>query len=113
MTSSLNFNKALCGHITELRIMTDGRKFGKVKLWNANSAYGFIAEHGYSKQHFFHVRDIVTPGVDEVPLGQCVEFELGINKRNGKPQAVSVKLVEPLLDDRRAIAEMAFLRTER
>ena len=91
--------------------MTDGRKFGKVKHWNANSAYGFIAEDGCSKQHFFHVRDIVTPGVDDVPLGQGVEFELGINKRNGKPQAVSVELVEPILDDRRAIAEMAFLRT--
>ena len=24
--------------------MTDGRKFGKVGHWNANSAYGFIAE---------------------------------------------------------------------
>ena len=41
--------------------MTDERKFGKVKHWNANSAYGFIAEDGRSKQHFFHVRDIVTP----------------------------------------------------
>lgn len=92
--------------------MTDGRKFGKVKHWNANSAYGFIAEDGCSKQHFFHVRDIVTPGVDDLPPGQCVEFELGINKRNGKPQAISVALVEPILDDRREIAEMAFLRSD-
>ena len=51
--------------------MTDG-KFGKVKHWNVNSAYGFTAEDGCSKQHFFHVRDIVTPGVDELRLGQCV-----------------------------------------
>ena len=90
--------------------MTDGRKFGKVKHWNANSAYGFIAEDGCSKQHFFHVRDIVTPGVDDLHLGQRVHFELGINKRNGKPQAVGVELVEPILDDKRAIAEMALVR---
>ena len=91
--------------------MTEERKFGKVKHWNANSAYGFIAEDGWSKQHFFHIRDVVSPGVDDLPLGQNVEFELGINKRNGKPQAVSVALVEPILNNRREIAEMAFLRT--
>ena len=51
--------------------MTDGRKFGKVKHWNANSAYGFIAEDGCSKQHFFHVRDIVTPGVDDLHLASA------------------------------------------
>ena len=90
--------------------MTDGRKFGKVKHWNANSAYGFIAEDGCSRQYFFHVRGIVTPGVDDLPLGQSVEFQLGINKRNGKPQAINVELVEPILGDRRSIAEMAFLR---
>jgi cold shock CspA family protein len=90
--------------------MTDGRKFGKVQHWNADAAYGFIAEDGYSKQHFFHIREIVTPGVDDIPLGQCVEFELGINKRNGKPQAVSVALIEPILSDKRTIVEMAFLR---
>ena len=63
--------------------MTDERKFGKVKHWNANSAYGFFAEDGCSKQHFFRVRDIVTPGVDGLPLGQSVEFELGINDYRG------------------------------
>jgi cold shock CspA family protein len=52
--------------------MTDGRKFGEVKHRNANSAYGFIAEDGCSKQHFFHIRDIVTRGVDDLPLGQRV-----------------------------------------
>jgi len=67
--------------------MSDERKFGKAKHWNAISAYGFIAEDGCSKQHFFQVRDIVTPGVEDIPLGQSVEFELGTNKRNGKPQA--------------------------
>ena len=90
--------------------MIDDRKFGKVIRWNANSAYGFIAEDGCSKQHFFHIRDIVTQGVDDLPLGQSVEFELGINKRNAKPQAVSVELIEPILNDRRQFAEMAFLR---
>jgi cold shock CspA family protein len=90
--------------------MTDERKVGKVKHWNANSAYGFIAEDGCSKQHFFHIRDVVSPGVDDLPVGQRVQFELGINKRNSKPQAVQVELIEPLLVDRRAIAEMAFLR---
>ena len=62
--------------------MTDERKFGKV-----NSAYGFIAEDGCSKQHFFHIRDVVSPGVDDLPVGQRVQFELGINKRNSKAQA--------------------------
>jgi cold shock CspA family protein len=47
------------------------RKFGKVKHWNANSAYGFIAEDGCSKQHFFHIRDVVAPGVDDLPLGSA------------------------------------------
>jgi cold shock CspA family protein len=92
--------------------MTDERKFGKVKHWNANSAYGFIAEDGCSRQHFFHVRDIVTPGVDDLPLGQRVQFELGTNKRNSKPQAVSVALIEPILDNKRAIAETASLRAD-
>jgi hypothetical protein len=46
------------------------------------------------------------------PWASAFQFELGINKRNSKPQAVSVELVEPILGDRRAIAEMAFLRTD-
>ena len=56
--------------------MTDERKFGKVKHWNANSAYGFIAEDGCSKQHFFHVRDIVTPGVDDLLLARALSLGL-------------------------------------
>jgi cold shock CspA family protein len=65
--------------------MADERKFGRVKHWNANSAYGFIVEDG-GPQHFFRIRDIVTPGVDDVPVGQRVQFGIGVN---GKPQAVS------------------------
>jgi cold shock CspA family protein len=53
--------------------MADERKFGKVKHRSANSACRFVAEDGGAKQHFFHIRDIVTPGVDELPLGQSVQ----------------------------------------
>ena len=60
--------------------MTDERKFGKVKHWNSNSAYGFLAEDG-GGQHFFHIRDVVTPGVAHLPVGQRVEFALGTNRR--------------------------------
>jgi cold shock CspA family protein len=86
--------------------MTDERKFGKVKRWNEASAYGFLSEDGSAIQHFFHINDIRN-GDDDPRVGQRVSFELGINRRNSREQAMNVEFVG---EDRHALAEQAFMR---
>jgi cold shock CspA family protein len=89
--------------------MTDERRFGKVKRWNEASAYGFLAEDGSATQHFFHINDI-RKGDDEPRVGQRVSFELGINRRNSREQAMNVEFVG---EEHRTLADQAFMQADR
>ena len=64
---------------------------GKVKMFNEEKGFGFIAPDGGGEDVFFHVSDLREG--DEIAKGTAVKFEIGRDGRSGKTKAVSVDLV--------------------
>jgi CspA family cold shock protein len=63
---------------------------GKIKKFNEDKGYGFIAPDGGGTDVFFHV-SALREG-DEVHEGTAVSFEMGVDPKSGKSRAVSVDL---------------------
>ena len=60
---------------------------GKIKYWNAEKGFGFIAVEGQNEDFFCHVSD-----VSFLPeAGDVVEFEIG--QRNNRVLAVKVEFL--------------------
>jgi CspA family cold shock protein len=64
---------------------------GKIKMFNGDKGFGFIKPDDGGNDVFFHV-SALRDG-DDISLGKAVSFEMGVDKKSGKPQAVSVDLV--------------------
>lgn len=64
---------------------------GTVKHWNGARGFGFIGRDDGAGDIFAHIRD-VRGRPDSLAQGQRVQFEEGINSRNGKPQAEKVEI---------------------
>ena len=64
---------------------------GKIKMFNEDKGFGFIKPDDGGVDVFFHV-SALRDG-DEISQGKAVNFEMGVDKKSGKPQAVSVDLV--------------------
>ena len=66
---------------------------GKVKFWNANRRYGFIAPDQKGPDLFVHVSGVMSS--TDLRHDQRVSFEIEMNERQGKPQAVRVRALRP------------------
>jgi CspA family cold shock protein len=64
---------------------------GKIKMFNEDKGFGFIKPDDGGDDIFFHV-SALRDG-DEIRQGKAVSFEMGVDKKSGKPKAVSVDLV--------------------
>ena len=64
---------------------------GKVKMFNDERGFGFIAPDGGGEDVFFHVSDLREG--EEITKGAAVKFEIGKDERSGKTRAVNVDLV--------------------
>lgn len=62
---------------------------GKVKWFNWNKGYGFIAPQDGSKDVFVHITAVKDANLQNMDEGQDIEFELQEN--NGKVSAVNLK----------------------
>lgn len=62
---------------------------GKVKWFNWNKGYGFIAPEDGSKDVFVHITAVKDANLQNMDEGQEIEFELQEN--NGKVSAVNLK----------------------
>jgi CspA family cold shock protein len=62
---------------------------GTVKWFNADKGYGFIAQANGGEDVFVHVTGL-APGVNGLPEGQAVSFEVTEGRKG--PQAVNVRL---------------------
>ncbi len=62
---------------------------GKVKWFNYNKGYGFIAPDDGSKDVFVHVSEVEKAGIDNLSEGQEITYE--IKSENGKNSAVDLK----------------------
>ena len=63
---------------------------GEIKFWDDKRGFGFIKIPAEQRDVFVHIT-----AVENGPpfMGDMVEFEIGNNKRTGKQEAHSVRLV--------------------
>ena len=68
---------------------------GHVRFFNPSRGYGFIERDDDSPDVFIHVSGFAekTGEHNFDPEGARVEFEMGTNRRTGKPCAVNAKLL--------------------
>jgi CspA family cold shock protein len=64
---------------------------GRVKFFNAARAYGFIERDDGEDDMFVHLTAVESGHL--LAQDERVEFEVGTNSRNGKLQAVNVRVV--------------------
>lgn len=62
---------------------------GKVKWFNWNKGYGFIAPNDGSKDVFIHITAVKDADIKSMEEGQELEFEL--QEHNGKASAINLK----------------------
>ena len=67
---------------------------GRVKYYNANKGYGFIAPDTGEGDVFLHISEI-QGGYDEIPVGQHVRYEVAVGNRGPVAQRVKI-LLTPL-----------------
>tara|TARA_B100001996_G_scaffold162288_1_gene123769 strand:- start:274 stop:471 length:198 start_codon:yes stop_codon:yes gene_type:complete len=62
---------------------------GKVKWFNYNKGYGFIAPEDGSKDVFVHVSEVEKAGIENLSENQEITFE--VKNENGKNSAINLK----------------------
>jgi CspA family cold shock protein len=65
---------------------------GKVKSWNDDKGFGFIAADDGSGDIFLHVTALEDADIDdEVLVGLALSYEVGENPRSGRTKAINVR----------------------
>ena len=71
-----------------------GMPSGRVKFFNTDRGYGFIAPDDGGPDVFMHVHDIEAAGMKILVTGQLVAYEIG-PARDGRSKAVKPRLLNP------------------
>jgi cold shock protein len=71
-----------------------GMPTGRVKFFNTDRGYGFIAPDDGGPDVFVHVHDIEAAGIKIVVAGQLLAYEVG-PARDGRSKAVNIHLLNP------------------
>jgi CspA family cold shock protein len=66
---------------------------GKLKMWNADRGFGFIAVDGGGPDMFLHINDLRSAGIDpdKIKVGDRLTFETA-STRDGKTKASDVRM---------------------
>ena len=67
---------------------------GRVKFFNTDRGYGFIARDDGGPDVFVHVHDVETAGMKTLVPGQLIAYEVG-PARDGRSKAVKLRLLNP------------------
>ena len=67
---------------------------GRVRFFNTDRGYGFIAPDDGGPDVFMHVHDIEAAGMETLVAGQLVAYEIG-PARDGRSKAVKLRLLNP------------------
>lgn len=67
---------------------------GKVKWFNAQKGFGFIEPEDGGNDVFVHISAVERAGLSGLAEGQKVNYDLLIDRRNGKSFAEQLQLVE-------------------
>jgi cold shock protein len=65
---------------------------GKVKWFNGQKGFGFIAPDDGGNDVFVHISALERAGISHLNEGQKVSFELKADPRRGKSSAENLKL---------------------
>ena len=66
---------------------------GKLKMWNADRGFGFIADDTGGPDMFLHINELKTAGIDpdRIKIGERLTFET-TSTRDGKTKAWNVRM---------------------
>ena len=64
---------------------------GKVKWFNDQKGYGFIAPDGGGKDIFVHISDVERAGLRSLAESQAVSFEVTTDRKSGKDSAEQLR----------------------
>jgi cold shock protein len=66
---------------------------GKLKMWNADRGFGFIADDAGGADMFLHINELKTAGIDPdmLKVGDRLTFE-ATSTRDGKTKAANVRI---------------------
>ena len=67
---------------------------GKLKMWNADRGFGFIADDAGGPDMFLHITALQSAGIDpdDIRKGDRLTFDVE-NTRDGKTRASNVQLL--------------------
>ncbi len=66
---------------------------GKVKWFNGQKGFGFIAPDEGGADVFVHISAVERSGLSGLNDGQAVSYEVQNDPRKGKPSAVNLKAI--------------------
>jgi cold shock protein len=67
---------------------------GRVKFFNPDRGYGFIAPDGGESDVFVHISAVEAAGMDTLVAGQLLAYDVGI-ARDGRSKAINLRLLNP------------------
>jgi CspA family cold shock protein len=67
---------------------------GKVKWFNGQKGFGFIAPETGGNDVFVHISAVERAGLTGLAEGQKVSYELAVDKRSGKSSADQLRIVD-------------------
>jgi len=71
-----------------------GMPSGRIRFFNTDRGYGFIAPDDGGSDVFVHVHDIEVAGMKTLAAGQLLAYEVGL-ARDGRSKAVKLRLLSP------------------
>ena len=71
-----------------------GMPSGRVKFFNPDRGFGFIAPDGGGSDVFVHVHDIEAAGMETLVKGQLLTYNTA-PARDGRLKAANLRLVSP------------------
>jgi cold shock protein len=66
---------------------------GKVKWFNGQKGFGFIAPENGGNDVFVHISAVERAGLTGLAEGQKVTYELAVDRRSGKSSADQLRIV--------------------
>src|SRR4029078_9670158 len=70
----------------------DSMPTGRVKFFNTDRGYGFIAPDGGGSDVFVHVHDVEAAGMKILVAGQPLAYDIG-TARDGRSKAINLRLL--------------------